>query len=216
MRLIKVFNDAIRSRAFLHWSPQYLYNRFRLYLYEISHPDYPWLTQHANEILSHLIKKDHIGFEWGAGRSTLWFARRCKHLTSVEHDPFWYKKVYAALQKFNVTNCDLVLAKDKETYISLIDSFEDESLDFVLVDGLYRDECVIRSLRKIKSGGFLIIDNINWYIPSPSKSPGSRKEKPASPIWENLSELLKKWYCIWTTNGVTDTAIYVKCKRMNY
>jgi len=205
MWFIKAFNDAICARAFLHWSPSYLYNRFKLYLYEISHPDYPWLTPYANKILTCLIKKNHVGFEWGAGRSTLWFARRCKHITSVEHDPYWYEKVRGVLQKLNITNCDLILAKDKETYITLIDKVEDESLNFVLVDGLYRDECIIRSFRKIKNGGLLIIDNINWYIPSTSKSPGSRK-KPLTPIWENISELLKKWYCIWTTSGVTDTA----------
>lgn len=176
INIMEMFADAMRSRAFYHWSSQYLYNRIKLFLYEIRHPDYPWLTQRANEILSHLIKKNHIGFEWGAGRSTLWFARRCKHLTSVEDNPYWYEKVYAALRKFNITNCDLVFAKDKETYISLIDSFEDGSLNFVLVDGLYRDECAIRSLRKIRAGGLLIIDNINWYIPSSSKSPCSRKK----------------------------------------
>ena len=88
------------------------------------------LTQHANEILECSIKKNHVGFEWGACRSTLWFARRCKHITSVEHKD---------LQKFNITDCDLILARDKETYITLIDGFKDENLDFVLVDGLYRD-----------------------------------------------------------------------------
>jgi len=210
MWFVKAFNEAIRSRAFLHWSPNYLYNRFKLYLYEIRHPDHPWLTPQANKILATLIKKSYLGFEWGAGRSTLWFARRCKHITSVEHDPYWYEKVYRDLCKFDIKNCDLILAKEKQTYITSIDRFGKESLDFVLVDGLYRDECAIRSLEKIRVGGLLIIDNINWYVPSPSKSPGSRKEKYASPIWENLSELLKKWYCIWTTSGVTDTAIYVK------
>jgi len=81
-----------------------------------------------------------------------------------------------------IRNCDLILAKNKQTYITLIDRFGDESLDFVLVNGLYRDECAIRSLRKIRIRGLLIMDNINWYIPSTLKIPSSRKEKYASPI----------------------------------
>ena len=212
MRLIRILISAVRSRAYFHWSPQYLHNRFKLYLYEITHPDYPWLTQQANEFLSNWIRKIYVGFEWGSGRSTVWLAKRCKHLTSVEHNLLWYEKVAKRLSDHNLTNVDLVFAKDKTSYVGTIEKFKDFSLDFVLVDGKYRDECTLRALRKIKPGGLLIIDNINRYLPSTSKSPGSRtwQDGLASPSWKTIFKILKEWRCFWTSNGVTDTAIYIK------
>jgi hypothetical protein len=46
------------------------------------HPDVPWLTRQAVEILEDWLKPGYVGLEWGSGRSTLWFARRVSHLTS--------------------------------------------------------------------------------------------------------------------------------------
>ena len=43
--------------------------------------------------------------------------------------------------------------------------FPDASLDFALVDGHYRDYSAKFILPKIKPGGMLIIDNVNWYLP---------------------------------------------------
>ena len=210
----------MRIRAFHHWTPRYLYNRFKLFLYEIKHPNHPWLPQQANAILSSWLRKTDVGLEWGSGRSTIWFAKRAAHLTSVEHDPIWYEKVKKDLANANVTNtkvyCDKTPLKDEEIennpYVKIADNFLDNSLDFVLVDGIFRSECALRVLRKIKLGGLLIIDNVNWYLPSTSSAPNSRTEQngAASQRWELLAELLKGWRCIWTSNGVTDTAIWIK------
>lgn len=221
-RLIK----AMRTCAFRHWTPKYLYNRFKLFLYEIKHRDHPWLTQQANTILSSCLAKTDVGLEWGSGRSTIWFAKRVAHLTSVEHDPRWYERVKKKLAECNITNTKLYHYKatskrediENSPYAEVADNFPDNSLDFALVDGVFRSECALRALRKIKPGGLLIIDNINWYLPSTSSAPNSRTEQngSASQRWGHLAELLKEWRCIWTSNGVTDTAIWVKpCSQSN-
>ena len=64
---------------------------------------------------------------------------------------------------------------------------------------------------KIATGGLLVIDNINWFLDHPTHSPASRYKKgPASPTWARLEEQLAAWRMIWTSSGVTDTAIWIK------
>jgi hypothetical protein len=65
----------------------------------------------------------------------------------------------------------------------------------------------------LKSGGILIIDNINWYWPQEQKSyfPNSRRMSDgfASPVWQQCAKLVKDWRYVWTSNGITDTAFRV-------
>ncbi len=184
------------------------------------HPSFPWFTSQANAILSSRLQKTHSGLEWGSGRSTLWFAKRVAGLTSVEHDPIWYQKTLSSLKDNNITNVNYLLYETKDdkqndkhfSYISVVDKFHDNSLDFIVVDGVFRDECALRSLDKLKPGGLIIIDNINRFFSSASISPNSRTYKMgyASQNWELLSNRLKNWRWIWTTNGIWDTAIFIK------
>lgn len=68
--------------------------------------------------------------------------------------------------------------------------------------------------QKIKSGGIVIVDNINWYLPAPHKtcSPASRSrtDGPATVAWEQFSLAVDHWRSVWTTNGVWDTALWQK------
>ena len=97
-------------------------------------------------------------------------------------------------------------------YVKIVDNFTDFSLDFVLVDGILWAHCAFAALQKIRPGGILTIDNANRYFPSNSVSPGSRKptQGPASEEQAIVTKRLEDWRCIWTTNGVTDTALYLK------
>jgi hypothetical protein len=84
--------------------------------------------------------------------------------------------------------------------------------DLIIVDDLYRDHCALSAIEYLRPGGLLLIDNINWYLPSRSVSPVSRRQEdgPASPLWAEFSDRVQAWRQIWTSNGVTDTAIWVK------
>lgn len=186
----------------------------------MKHSDRPWLTKQASEILQSWLGETHAGLEWGSGRSTIWFARRVAKLTSVEHDPSWYRKVKKTLSECGITNTKLCLYEiplkldegQSNPYVAIADSFPDNSLDFALIDGVFRNECALAVLKKIKSCGLLIIDNVNLFLPSHSYSPNSRTEQdgPSSQKWRLLADLLSEWRCIWTSNGVTDTAIWIK------
>ena len=97
-------------------------------------------------------------------------------------------------------------------YVQVLKRFSKNSLDFVLVDGMHRSAWANAVLDYIRPGGILIIDDANWYLPSNSVSPHSRTlaQGPASPQWAEFLTTVRHWRCIWTSNGVSDTAIYVK------
>jgi predicted O-methyltransferase YrrM len=196
-----------------HWSPRYIYDRLSLAIYEKQNKDHPWLTKDAIALLNSFLKKTDVGLEWGSGRSTVWFASKIQHLVSVEDNPEWYNVVKEKLVDKKLNNTDYYLQIEKDSYIGVVDKFPNNNLDFCLVDGhSWRSSCAVRSVDKIKTGGAIIIDNVNRYLPSNSRSPNSRNHQhgPASEEWQHFLELVKNWQVIWTSNGVFDTAFFIK------
>jgi len=65
----------------------------------------------------------------------------------------------------------------------------------------------------LKSGGILVIDNIERYLPSTSHSPSARRAGESrwdSASWDAFAAEVANWRHIWTSNGVSDTALWVK------
>jgi len=204
-------------KRFSHWTFRYLIDRINVQWYEYKHPDFPWLTKTSFELLISLMTKEDIGLEWGSGRSTLWFAKNVKGLTSVENNLEWYKKNSHTLNKMNLKNVTYIYESDIQSgensnYVQICNNFAPDSLDFILVDGTLRDYCALASLKILKPNGVLIIDNANLYLPSNSRSPNSigKHEDAVSDIWKKFIHEVESWRCIWTTNGVFDTAIFFK------
>lgn len=199
-------------RSFRHWTPRYLFDRVNLLWHEQLHPEAPWLTSQMVEILSCWLKQDDVGLEWGAGRSTVWFAHRVNRLISVEHSRQWHRKVVSALESGGTRNVDLRLEETEAAYAEAALDIAAASLDFCLVDGLTRDRCALVSLPLLKPGGILLLDNCNWYLPSASRSPSSIPSgaSPASGLWNDFLKAVSGWRQIWTSSGVTDTALWVK------
>jgi predicted O-methyltransferase YrrM len=189
-------------------------------LYERAHPDDPWLTPAAIRLLSTLLRSTDRGVEFGSGRSTTWFAARVAALTSVEHDARWHETVTTALKDRGVGNVEYILsAEDQPTedssdsgYARTALAFPDASLDFALVDGRHRGYTAKFIMPKLKPGGMLIIDNVNWYLPCQSKAPNSRTAAlgPATRVWAEVWRELSGWRTIWTSSGVWDTAIFIR------
>ena len=157
--------------------PLYLARRLQNWIYEQRHPDHPWLAPAAIAWLDQHLRPDMRGWEWGSGRSTLWFARRLASLTSIESDVTWFEQVRSMVS--GLSNVDLrhipLEHREAETYAldyavlpanaAAIVSKPDASLDFVVVDGWYRPVCARAALSKLKPGGLLLIDNTDWKDP---------------------------------------------------
>jgi hypothetical protein len=207
-------------RSFKHWTPRYVFDRLRNILYLRRYPDRPWITRDAYVALEPMLRRTDVGLEFGSGRSTIWFAKRVGRLTSVESDPGWHERVTSRLAAEQISNVTSLLFPGPEVpgkgleseYAGVARSFGPDSLDFVLVDGLYRDACALLSLDKIRPGGLLIIDNVNWFLPSNSRAPASirSEQELRDDNWKTLHRTLSGWRQIWTTDGITDTALFIK------
>lgn len=196
-----------------HWSAQYAGDRLRASYYEWTHPDTPWYTRDAIAYLARWINGEHMGLEWGSGRSTLWYGRRAAGLLTIEHDGVWYDRTLRKLQASGLDNVTLVRKDDApQSYVEPGRALEDNLLDFAVVDGIHRDWCAEVAIKKLRSGGILVIDDIHRYFPSDSRAPlslGLDKPMP-SDRWKRVHLILSGWDCRWTSDGVRDTAIWTK------
>lgn len=147
----------------------------------------PWISFAAISFLEKILNKDMMVFEYGTGGSTMFFANRVKRVVSVEHDPAWYRRVLTEIEKSHVNNCEIKLFEpildsactdkilaDPDSYVSgdknyegmcfkkyasSIDIYPDDYFDVILIDGRSRPACYKHAKNKIKSGGFIILDN---------------------------------------------------------
>jgi len=126
----------------------------------------PWIVPEALKLLTRLVKSDFKVFEWGSGGSTIWFARQCKEVISVEHIGHWFRTVLRWLANDNLENTKLVFAPKKpyHIYADVILKYPDKYFDLIFVDGerSARIRCIENALPKLKPGGVLLLDNSNW------------------------------------------------------
>jgi len=118
----------------------------------------PWFTYAAISYLERLDLREMAIFEWGAGHSSLYFADKCKSLTSIEFKTEWYLYVQTLLKP----NMTLHLAQS-DNYISIIAELG-ERYDIVIVDGEInsRLDCAKEAVKYLKPGGIIILDNSDW------------------------------------------------------
>lgn len=183
------------------WSISYLAARVEQKLYRIQHPHDPWLTPEANRLLEEMVKPDQQVVEFGSGKSTCYLAQRAAHVTSVETSLLWAERVAGWIRDQQLgKKVDLILAGADEVSLP-------EAVDGVLVDGGDRLQHTLWATDHLRPGGWLIVDNINRFIPNNSIGPGSIRdwEEALVPEWQSWWERVASWEQHWTTNGVTDT-----------
>lgn len=204
-------------KRFKHWTARYVVKRCLNIASGLLHPDWPWLAADAVRFLELWLKPSDTVFEWGAGRSTLWVARRVQAVTSIETDARWYARVKLQAKQENLQNLELRYYPGSEHSEAPFDyanavAATGECFDLIVIDGLERDRCALAALSRLKAGGLLLLDNANWYLPCSSKAPNSRSRfaGPSSPDWALFTLEVSGWRSLWTSNGVTDTAIWIK------
>lgn len=120
-------------------------------------PLLPWLSYRAIRTLDQLIQPQWRILEFGSGMSTLWLARRCSFLHSIESDPDWHQIIAQRLVREHRDHVHYEL-RQQASYADL-QQYPDGFFDFVLVDGIVRSECVRQALAKIRGGGWIYLDN---------------------------------------------------------
>jgi predicted O-methyltransferase YrrM len=140
-------------------------------------------------------------YEYGAGGSTIFFAKRAREVISVEHDPEWARRVTEVMQKGGYKNCWIQVieptlnatftngdpsdvnsytsddhnfhGRSFKDYASSIDRYPDEHFDIVLIDGRARPSCFKHAIPKVKKHGYVVWDNTDrtYYFPAMQTAP---------------------------------------------
>jgi hypothetical protein len=119
----------------------------------------PWLVFSAVDYLEKRISGRRI-FEFGSGMSTLWFAERCAQVVSVESDPAWHNSITRL--SLGMHNVKLVYASSKESYLGAITD-AGLTFDLILIDGLYRKECLDLARAHLSREGLIVVDNTDKF-----------------------------------------------------
>jgi len=124
----------------------------------------PWLVNEAVDFLETYLTDQMTMLEFGSGYSTLWFQTKVKQIFSIEYNKQWYDDI----SKQASSNCNLIFVDAVETvpndetvpsYSYIVDQYEDEFFDFILVDGRNRVDCFLKCDRVLKAGGVIMLDN---------------------------------------------------------
>ncbi|MBD2484159.1 glycosyltransferase family 92 protein [Planktothrix sp. FACHB-1365] len=95
--------------------------------------------------------------EFGSGGSTIWLSSYDVELISIEHDQSWFYALQSKLEEQTISNVRLVFRE--KPYFRIADEFPDHHFDLILVDGRDRNDCIQASLKKVKNGGLLVLDD---------------------------------------------------------
>ena len=174
----------------------------------------PWLSPSSVRFLKNYLTKEMSGLEFGSGISTLFIAPKVNQLISVEHNEQWYQMISDRFKNEGISNVDyrfiaqndsiqfsaksfemteklgFEVRKDYVNYFMTVESIPDNSLDFLLVDGRARPECLYYAFPKMKKNGLVILDN-------------SEREH-----YKIVFEFMKQYPVYTTTNGLTDTTFW--------
>jgi len=137
-------------------------------------------------------------FEYGAGASTVWLARRAGQVDSVEHDVEWGERVRELLTEANVADTvrlhavpptpatpDTLVRSarighadlDFGDYVAAIDRVAGP-FDLIVVDGRARTDAFRHAIHHVADGGVILFDDIKRkrYWDVVSGTPGLRLE----------------------------------------
>jgi len=138
---------------------------------EVLPPYTPLVNDRAVAFFEEIVRPDFVVCEFGSGKSTIWFARHCASVVSIENDPRWFEAVGAKLREVDLwAECWLVehdqadkkmMHKSRE-YVGIIEHYPDDHFDLVFVDGAARPWCIRDARAKIKPGGWLVADDLGY------------------------------------------------------
>lgn len=161
----------------------------------------PWISDEAVYFLDRFLEEnpDAAVLEFGSGASTLWLAKRTRNLVSLEHSSQWSEYIQRELSKNNDCHpVDYLLYQ--RPYGTVCENYPDEFFDLILVDGRDRVNCIMHSIRVLKKGGILMLDDAH------------RRR------YRNGVKLLKDWECHKTQQVGLDLAgtIHENCNTYWY
>jgi SAM-dependent methyltransferase len=124
----------------------------------------PWFTYPAVRLLEERVRAHWRVLEFGAGGGTLWWAGRVREIVAVEHHAQWAKQVASSCSA-RVLEVGDASAADYTAGVAPLAPF-----DVVVVDGLFRNECLALAPSLLAPGGVVVLDDAQ----RPEYAPGSQ------------------------------------------
>ncbi|MDD4970788.1 MAG: hypothetical protein PHT07_15280 [Paludibacter sp.] len=119
----------------------------------------PWLVPEAIRRLEEIDMSNMTVLEFGAGGSTLFFARRAKNVISIENEIIWYEKITHALFDKNIKNVKMHWWSMATETAKI-----DKHYDLILIDNAGDRKPVMDLVSKLDlTGTIVIIDNYADY-----------------------------------------------------
>lgn len=143
--------------------------------------DVPWWTFPAIDYVEQFIasRGGRVRIlEYGSGASTIWLAKRCAEVITVEHDPEFFAAMAPLFEGHGNVRAELVpseptteaaFARSRrdgyehrsfDKYVNVIDHHEGK-FDIVIVDGRSRISCMNKAMGRLAQGGIVVFDNSN-------------------------------------------------------
>ena len=117
----------------------------------------PWFNYPLIRLLEERLKDTHRVFEYGSGYSTLFFARLCASVSSVEHNDSWVDLLEPKLPaNASVNRCP---AGPRYQAAAESAASADTTFDLVLVDGPDRELCLPFAAQALSPQGVIILDD---------------------------------------------------------
>jgi hypothetical protein len=123
----------------------------------------PWMTYPSIDFLSQFDYSNKTVFEYGAGNSTLFWAKRAKKVVSVESEIEWYN----ILKPILPSNCELLSSsRDVNEYVNHIKNYP--KFDIIVIDGIGEARLLAAEIatQYLADGGMIILDNSDMWIKS--------------------------------------------------
>jgi hypothetical protein len=165
----------------------------------------PWFTYPANDFIKQLDLSDLSVFEYGSGYSTLFWAKRCKNIVSIEFDKGWFQE----LSSLAPSNAELIFSpRDVETYVNQI--AHRGMFDVIVIDGTgeSRLPCCRIAPNHLAKRGLIILDNSDLWPESAAALRGAGLIQadftglaPLSSHWHTTSVFFSRQYDIQPLNG---------------
>ena len=130
-----------------------------------------WMHDKEIAVIEKYLKPTDFMFEWGAGGSTLHFAKQVNKYVSVEHDKDWYNLVLRYVRNLGLMSKVMLFHVEPNAprtiptkyeqfhdYINFIpDTYSEIKFDKVFIDGRARQFCAMSALKFIKPNGLMFI-----------------------------------------------------------
>lgn len=175
-RLVKYLEERSDRRSML-----WLRSLFAVHdIEDMLRLDVAWWTLDANVMVDRFLasREDCDAFEFGSGASTVWLARRCRSITSVEHDAEWAgvlsnhlsacpNATLMTVEPEPLRDADSACVSSKPGFASLdfskyVHSISDtgkQRFDLIVIDGRARTACLALAVEYLSPEGIIVFDN---------------------------------------------------------